>query len=188
MSYQKPRILHDYKDLFFSLIPLVLIAVVFAGLASQCSFSATGPTEGKIPHFDVQAALNSDARTLPFPIRNPAVPADWTPNSGSRDTITGPDGGPVSTVGYITPSGTYMQLTQSSASDEVLARSILGSRFANGTQQIGNQKWTVFAEPTEETAWIADFGQSRVLIKGAGDTSAFTTLAQAVTAAPQLSR
>ncbi|MEV0299269.1 DUF4245 domain-containing protein [Nocardia sp. NPDC050710] len=188
MSYQKPRILHDYKDLFFSLIPLVLIAVVFAGLASQCSFSAKGPTEGQIPKFDVAAALTADARTLPFPIRNPVLPEQWRPNSGSRNTITAAGGGPVSTVGYITAQGTYMQLTQSSATDEALARFVLGSRYATGTEQIGDQKWTVFTEPTEETAWIADFGQSRVLIKGAGDQAAFTTLAQAVTIAQPLSR
>ncbi|WP_054816309.1 DUF4245 domain-containing protein [Nocardia arizonensis] len=188
MSYQKPRVLHDYKDLFFSLIPLVLIAVVFAGLASQCSVAATGPTAGKIPHFDVRSALIADARTLPFPVRDPGMPGDWTPNSGSRDTITGPGGGPVSTVGYITPAGAYMQLTQTGATEEMLARHVLGSRYASGVQQVGEQRWTVYAEPTEETAWIADFGQSRVLIKGAGDAAAFTTLAGAVTSARPLSR
>ncbi|MGN2636025.1 DUF4245 domain-containing protein [Nocardia takedensis] len=188
MSYQKPRILHDYKDLFFSLIPLVLIAVVFAGLASQCSFSATGPTEGRIPQFDARAALAADARTLPFPVRDPAMPEDWTPNSGSRDTIIGAGGGPVSTVGYITPGGAYMRLSQSNAADDVLARHILGSRFASGTQTVGDQRWTVFAEPAEETAWVADFGGSRVLITGSGDAASFTTLATAVTTARPLTR
>ncbi|WP_431964640.1 DUF4245 domain-containing protein [Nocardia sp. bgisy134] len=188
MSYQKPRILHDYKDLFFSLIPLVLIAVVFAALASQCSFAAKGPTPGQIPHFDVNAALKTDARTLAFPIRNPSVPAEWTPNSGNRDTVTGAGGGPVSTVGYITGQGTYMQLTQSSATEESLARFVLGSRYASGAEKIGDQKWVVYAEPTEETAWIADLGGVRVLITGAGNKAAFETLAQAVTAAQPLAR
>nr|WP_198428299.1 DUF4245 domain-containing protein [Nocardia bovistercoris] len=180
--------MHDYRDLFFSLIPLVLIAVVFAGLASQCSFSGTGPTEGKIPTFDVHTALTSDARTLSFAIRDPAVPATWTPNSGRRDTATGPGGGQISTVGYITDSGAYMQLTQSNATDETLARHILGSRYASGIEQVGDRKWTVFAEPTEETAWIADLGQTRVLIKGAGDKDDFTILARAVGDAPPLAR
>ncbi|WP_378733819.1 DUF4245 domain-containing protein [Nocardia brasiliensis] len=186
MSYQKPRILNDYRDLFWSLIPLVLIAVVFAGLASQCSFGAKGPTQGQIPHFDVQAALTSDARTLPFPIRNPAVPADWTPNSGSRESISGTGGGPVSTVGYITAQGAYMRFTQSNATEESLARFVLGSRYASGTEQIGDQKWIVYSEPGSESAWITDLGQSRVLITGAGKKEAFTTLAQAITAAQPL--
>ncbi|MEV0245149.1 DUF4245 domain-containing protein [Nocardia sp. NPDC050712] len=188
MSYQKPRILLNYKDLFLSLIPLVLIVVVFAGVASQCSFAAKGPTQGQIPHFDVKTALTADAKTLPFPIRNPAVPADWTPNSGSRADITGAGGGAASTVGYITHQGTYMQLTQTAATEEALARFVLGSRYASGTQQLGNQRWTVYAEPTEETAWIADLGTSRVLIKGAGNEGAFKTLAQAIGTAQPLTR
>ncbi|WP_327110051.1 DUF4245 domain-containing protein [Nocardia sp. NBC_01730] len=188
MSYQKPRILNDYRDLFWSLIPLVLIAVVFAGLASQCSFAANGPTQGQIPHFDVQAALTADARTLPFPIRNPDLPADWTPNSGSRESIGSTGGGPVSTVGYITPQGTYMRFSQSNATEEALGRFVLGSRYASGTEQIGEQKWIVYAEQGSETAWIADLGQSRVLITGAGNHAAFATLAKAIAGVPPLTR
>jgi hypothetical protein len=186
VSYQKPRILNDYRDLLWSLLPLVLIVVVFAGLASQCSFAAKGPTQGKIPNFDATAALTSDARTLPFPIRNPGLPEGWAPNSGSRDTITGAGGGPVSTVGFLTPQGTYMRLTQSSATEESLSRFVLGSRYASGTEQIGDQKWVVYAEPGEESAWIADFGASRVLIGGAGNEAAFKTLAGAVATAQPL--
>jgi hypothetical protein len=169
VSYQKPRILNDYRDLFWSLIPLVLIAVVFAGL-------------------DVTAALANDAKTMPFPIRNPSLPEHWTPNSGSRDTITSAGGGPVSTVGYITPQGTYMRMSQSSATEEALARFVLGSRYGAGTEQVGDQKWVVYAEQGSETAWIADFGKSRVLITGAGNHAAFTTLAAAIDAAQPLQR
>ncbi|WP_069164596.1 DUF4245 domain-containing protein [Nocardia altamirensis] len=189
MSPQKPRILNDYRDLFWSLIPLVLIAVVFAGLASQCSFAANGPTQGQIPHFDVKAALSADARTLPFPIRNPAVPAEWKPNSGSREAISGTGGGPISTVGYITTQGTYMRFSQSNATEEALARFVLsGPRYGSGTEQVAGQKWVVYAEPGAESAWVADFGQSRVLITGAGNKEAFTTLAQAITTAQPIAK
>lgn len=186
MPYQKPRILHDYRDLFFSLIPLVLIAVVFAGVTSQCSFSASGPTQGAIPSFDAAAALRSDAQNLSFPVREPELPANWKPNSGSRDTITEAGGGTVSTIGYITGSGTYMELDQSDATEDVLARHIIGGRYATGTQEVGGQKWVVYAEPDAEPAWIADLGATRVLIRGAGDPAAFETLAGAVTAARPL--
>ncbi|WP_280232337.1 DUF4245 domain-containing protein [Nocardia cyriacigeorgica] len=186
MSYQKPRIMNDYRDLFWSLIPLALIAVVFAGLASQCSFAADGPTQGQIPSFDAKSALASDAAHLNFPIREPAVPEGWTPNSGSRDTITEAGGGTVSTIGYVTSAGTYMELNQSDATEVALARHTFGSRYASGTRDIGAQKWVVYDEPGEESAWIADFGQSRVLIRGAGDDAAFTALADAVTSAQPL--
>ncbi|MFF0545510.1 DUF4245 domain-containing protein [Nocardia thailandica] len=188
MSAAKPRILNDYRDLFWSLIPLVLIAVVFAGLASQCSFSTSGPSQGQIPHFDVDAALKLDAKSMPFPVRKPEVPAGWTPNSGSRENISLPGGGPVTTVGYITPQGTYMRVSQSGATEEALSRHVLGSRYATGTTEVAGQKWVVYSEPTEETGWIADLNGVRVLITGAGDDAAFRALAQGTTTAAPLTR
>ncbi len=188
VAQQKHRIFNDYRDLFWSLIPLVLIAVVLAGAASQCTVATNGPTQGQIPHFDADAALKSDAKTLPFPIRKPELPQGWVSNSGSRDTVVAAGGGPVSTVGYITPQGTYMRYSQSSATEESLARHVLGSRYATGTQDVAGQKWVLYTDPTEEPAWIADLGGVRVLITGAGNEAAFTTLAEAVTTATPLAK
>lgn len=186
MANPKPRILNNYKDLLWSLIPLVLLCVAFAALGQQCSVSTNGPTPGNIPHFDVKDALRSDAETLPFPIRQPSLPNDWRPNSGSRDTITTAGGGDVSAVGYITPQGTYMQLTQSDATEPALADHILRTRIPSGVQMVGDQKWTVYHVPGNEPAWITDFGTVRVLIKGAGNQSAYMTLAGAIDAAQPL--
>ncbi len=180
VSYQKPRSQHDYKDLFWSLLPLVLICLVIAAIASQCSFSANGPTPGKIPVFDAHAALRDDARTLPFPVREPALPEDWKPNSGSRDTVAGAGGGAVSTVGFITPQGTYMQLSQSNATADALAKHMLDTRSRSGTQQIGEHTWTVYHVEGSEPAWITDFGPVRAVVKGAGNQDAYKTLAGAV--------
>lgn len=188
MSNTKPRILNDWKDLFWSLLPLVLICLVIAGIASQCSFSAKGPTPGQIPHFDLNHALADDAKRLPFPIRKPALPEGWTPNSGHHDTITGTGGGSVSTVGFITPQGTYMQMTQSNAAEEALAKNVVGTRYATGVEQVGDRKWVVYAEPETETAWVTDFGDVRVLIKGAGNAAAYNTLASAIGQAQPLPR
>ncbi|MBB5912576.1 hypothetical protein BJY24_001443 [Nocardia transvalensis] len=179
--------MNDYRDLFWSLIPLVLICVAIAAIASQCSFSANGPTPGKIPDFDVHAALRTDAHTLPFPIRDPGLPGDWTPNSGSRDTVTGAGGGAVSTVGYITPQGTYMQLSQTDATADALANHVLGSRTRGGTQQIGDHTWTVYHVEGSEPAWITDLGSVRALVKGAGNQDAYKALAGAVGVAQPVS-
>ncbi|WP_067703341.1 DUF4245 domain-containing protein [Nocardia jejuensis] len=193
MSYQKPRTQHDYKDLFWSLLPLVLICLVIAGIASQCTFTANGPTAGQVPHIDVHTALKSDAHDFAFSVREPALPAEWTANSGSRDKITtastaGGTVNDVSTVGFLTPQGTYMQLTQTDATEEALAKKIVGTRYATGTEQIGDRKWVVYGETGTEPAWITDFGDVRVLIKGAGNKGAFTTLATAVDNAQPLPR
>lgn len=186
MSQQKHRIFNDYRDLFWSLIPLVLAAIVLAGVASQCTVATNGPTQGQVPFFDADAALKSDAKSLSFPIRKPELPQGWVSNSGSRDTITTSGGGDVSTVGYLTPQGTYMRYSQSDASEEALSRHVLGSRYPTGTQDVDGHKWVVYTEPTEETGWIADLGGVRILITGAGNEAAFTTLARAITAAEPL--
>ncbi|MBL1076034.1 DUF4245 domain-containing protein [Nocardia sp. 2] len=181
MSYQKPRTQHDYKDLFWSLLPLVLVCLFIAGVARACAFSADGPTPGQIPSVDAEATLELDARTLGFPVRMPVLGDQWRPNSANKKkTIDGAGGGKVSTIGYISPEGTYMQLTQSDATEDALAREIIGTRYATGTEQIGDRKWVVYAEQGTEPAWITDFGPVRVLIRGAGDNATFTTLATAV--------
>ncbi|MBO0856393.1 MAG: DUF4245 domain-containing protein [Nocardia sp.] len=178
--------MNDYRDQIWSLIPLVLICVVLAAVASQCTFTTHGPTPGRVPSFDVQAALHDDARSLGFPVRDPAVPADWKPNSGNRETIAGPHGGTISTVGYITSNGTYLGLSQSDATENELADHVLSTRSPGGSRMEGAQKWTVYHVDGSEPAWIADFGTSRVLIKGAADESAYATLATAVGAAQPL--
>lgn len=183
---QKPRIMNDYRDLIWSLIPLLLICVVLAAVASQCTFSADGPTPGKVPTFDVQSALHDDADVMRFPIRDPAVPADWQPNSGSRDTIMGQSGGKISTVGYITSNGTYLQLSQTDASESALAKHVVDTRSPSGERMVGTQKWTVYHVADSEPAWIADFGSSRVLLKGAAGDGSYQTLAAAVDAAQPL--
>ncbi|MEU3012736.1 DUF4245 domain-containing protein [Nocardia asteroides] len=188
VAQQKHRIFNDYRDLFWSLIPLVLIAIVLAGAASQCTVATNGPTQGQVPFFDADAALKSDARSLPFAIRNPDLPQDWVSNSGSRDTIVTTGGGPVSTVGYITPQGTYMRYSQTSASEEALSRHVLGSRYPTGTQDIAGHRWVVYSEPTEESGWITDLDGVRILITGAGNEAAFATLAEAITVAAPLAK
>ncbi|RDI59066.1 DUF4245 domain-containing protein [Nocardia pseudobrasiliensis] len=188
MSSSKPRILNDYRDLIWSLIPLILICVVLAAVAQQCSVATNGPTPGNVPNFQLHDALRDDARTLPFPIREPALPPDWHPNSGSRDTVTGTGGGAISTVGFITPQGTYMQLSQSNATVDALANHIEKTRTPNGTQKIGDHIWTVFHVQGSEPAWITDLGQVRLLIKGAGNQPAYTTLATAAAEAQPIPR
>jgi len=167
--------------MIWSLIPLVLFAVVIAGIARSCSFSPGGPTAGPVPQFDVKAALNFDAAELDFPIRNPVVPDTWQPNSGSRGTVSGDDGGDVSTVGYITDAGRYLQLSQSSATEKSLVGWVAGSpRTPSGVEQFAGNSWVQYPEEDGEPIWVTDLGAVRVLITGSGSTEEFTALATAV--------
>ena len=115
--------------MFWSLAPLVLGCILLAGMVGMCSFAPRGTNQGQIPTYDVATALRADAATLGFPIRLPQLPAGWQPNSGGRGGIengrTDPSTGQrlnaaTSIVGYISPTGMYLSLTQSNADEDKL--------------------------------------------------------------------
>jgi len=188
VANSKPRILNNNRDMVWSLIPLVIACLLIAGVASQCSLSPGGPKQGPIPNFDVNTALQYDASEIGFPVRNPSVPEGWTPNSGSRATISGDNGGAVSTVGYITGTGAYLQLTQSSASEEQLVPFVAGSEtaYASGAQNVSGRDWVVYGEEGSRNYWVSDFGDVRILLGGTATTEDFTTLASILEATEPL--
>ncbi|WP_072688064.1 DUF4245 domain-containing protein [Rhodococcus marinonascens] len=187
MASDKPRILHNNRDMVWSLLPLVLFCVLIAGIASQCTLSPGGPTSGPIPSFDADAALEYDAKDLSFPVRQPVTPEGWAPNSGSRSIVSGDDGGDSTTVGFITSAGRYIQLTQSDALETVLVPFVAGDpRTATGTEEVAGHSWIVYGGEGVEPIWISDFGDVRILTTGSASPEEFEQLATSVADAPVL--
>ncbi len=196
----KPRLLQDGRDMFWSLGPLVVGCIVLAGLVGMCSFQPGGTTKGTIPSYDVSAALHADATTLGFPIRLPRLPAGWQPNSGSRggiqngrtDLSTGQHlNATTSTVGYITPTGMYLSLTQSNADEDKLVASIHPSMVPTGTVDVAGTNWVVYqggtaGEPVWTTRLASPVGPTQIAVTGAGSTDQFRTLAAATQSQPPL--
>ncbi|MFN8067286.1 MAG: DUF4245 domain-containing protein [Mycolicibacterium insubricum] len=191
----KARLLQDGRDMFWSMAPLVIACIVLAGLLGQCSFQPTGPKAGPVPFYDAGAALHSDATTLGFPIRQPALPDGWQPNSGARDGIDGGRVDPVSgqraraltsRVGYVTPRGTYLSLTQSNADEEKLVASLHADVYPTGTQDVAGTRWVVYqGAGTAEPVWTTRLqtpgaGSTQIALTGTGSTDEFRTLAEAV--------
>ncbi|MBY6365586.1 DUF4245 domain-containing protein [Rhodococcoides corynebacterioides] len=187
MAEKKPRILQNNKDMAWSLIPLLLACLVIAAIAGQCSLRVGGPEAGQVPRIDLGASLQADADALDFPIRRPEVPAEWIPNSASRPAVTGADA-VASTVGFVTPAGSYLGLTQSDAGEEELLRFRAdGARTdGQGVESTAGTEWVVYRGEDTEPFWIADLGESRALITGSGSQDEFLTLASAVASAPVL--
>lgn len=164
----------------------------------MCSFQARGPSTGPVPSYDASAALRADAQTLGFEIRMPELPEGWRPNSGSRTGLeagrTDPETGQrvrakVSTVGYLTPSGMYVSLTQSNADEDTLVRSLHADAYPSGTVEVAGVTWVTYQSAAEETArgepvWTTHLagtaGGTQIAITGAGSPDDFRTLAQAV--------
>jgi hypothetical protein len=203
----KPRLLQDGRDMFWSLVPLVVGCIVLAGLVGMCSFQPGGSKQGVIPTYDAAAALHADAQTLGFPVRLPQLPAGWHPNSGGRGGIengrTDPATGQrlsaaTSTVGYISPTGMYVSLTQSNADEDKLVGSIHPSAYPTGTVEVDGAHWVVYrgdgpgaqaesaAEPLWTTRLAGPAGAAQIAITGAANPDQFRTLALATQLAPPL--
>jgi hypothetical protein len=195
--------------MFWSLVPLALGCIVLAGMVGMCSFQLSGTNKGTIPSYDAAAALRADAQTLGFPIRLPHLPAGWQPNSGGRGGIengrtiqsTGQRlKAATSIVGYISPTGMYLSLTQSNADEDKLVGSIHPAAYPTGTVDVAGTKWVVYqgaghgadqnggadAEPVWTTRLASPAGASQIAITGAGSTDQFRTLATATQSQPPL--
>ncbi|WP_375487328.1 DUF4245 domain-containing protein [uncultured Mycobacterium sp.] len=199
----KPRLLQDGRDMFWSIAPLAVACILLAGLVGMCSFAPSGTNTGTIPSYDAASALRADAQTLGFPIRLPRLPQGWQSNSGSRGGIengrTDPANGQrlnaaTSTVGYISPTGMYLGLTQSDADEDKLVRSIHSSMYPTGTVDVDGTRWIVYqgsdqggaTEPVWTTRLGGAPGGTQIAITGAGSTDQFRTLAAATQSQPPL--
>lgn len=192
----KPRLLQDGRDMFWSLAPLVLGCILLAGMVGMCSFQPGGANHGTVPSYDAATALRADAATLGFPIRVPALPSGWQPNSGGRggiaegrtDQATGQRlRATTSTVGYISPTGMYLSLTQSNADEDKLVASIHPGMYPSGTIDVAGTSWIVYqgadqhgpVEPVWTTRLAGPTGPTQLAITGAGTLEQFRTLAAA---------
>lgn len=190
----KPRLLHDGRDMFWSIAPLVAACIVLAGLVGTCSFRPGGPSTGPVPSFDAAAALSADAQTLGFPIRLPKPPPHWQANSGGRgsiddgriDVATGQRSRAVtSTVGYLTPAGMYMRVTQSNADETKLMdwmHPVRSAQRPTGTINVDDTRWVVYegdAEPVWTTRLDGPAGAAQLAVTGAGSPDDFRVLAAA---------
>jgi hypothetical protein len=185
---QKPRLLQDGRDMFWSLAPLVVACIVLAGLVGMCSFQATGPKTGPPPSYDAVAALHADAAQLGFPVRLPQLPDGWHANSGRRGTI---EADRTSTVGYLAPSGMYLSLTQSSADEQRLVASIDSDLVPTGAQNVDGVSWVVYqggekTQPVWTTRLNGPTSPAQIAITGAASHDEFRTLAAATQSQPPL--
>lgn len=195
----KPRLLQDGRDMFWSIAPLVVACIILAGMVGMCAFSPGGVNRGPVPSYDAVSALRADAQTLGFLVRLPRLPEGWQPNSGGRGGIpdgrTDPSTGQrlhavTSTVGYISPTGMYLSLTQSNADEDKLVGSIHPSMFPSGTVDVDGTRWIVYQGDGVEAIWTTRLkspsGPAQVAITGAGGVDQFRTLAAATQSQPPL--
>ena len=185
--------------MFWSIAPLVVACIILAGLVGMCTFAPGGTNRGPVPSYDAAGALRADAQTFAFPVRLPRLPDGWQPNSGSRggiedgriDPATGQRLRAVtSTVGYLSPTGMYVSLTQSNADEDKLVGSIHPAMYPTGTVDVDGTRWIVYQGDGVEAVWTTRLanpaGPAQVAVTGAGGDDQFRTLAAATQSQPPL--
>lgn len=157
---------------------LVLVVLVLGFVSSGAGFTPAGPVTdpSAVRVVDAPAQLRGLAGVVPFPVLVPATPPGWRANSVGTDVV---DGRKVARVGYLTPSGSYVQLQQSDATEEAILAAGAGARnlVAQGAQAVGGRNWVVYGTRPGEPVWIADTGSARLAITGSGNDDEFRALA-----------
>ena len=173
------------RDMVLSMVVLAVVVLALAAISNGFSFSPGGASSNtsNLPSVDVSAELHAAVSQVKFPLREPRPPTGWRPNSDSVDPIgNGTD--QAVRIGWITPGGRYLQLSQSNAGPLDLVRSAAGlgadvAVSATGTETVNGTQWTVYPGIRSESSWVADLGPVRLFITGNGTADEFRTLAVA---------
>jgi len=162
---------------------LAVVALVLYGMYGQVSFSPGGATQGQAPTADVTGGLQRAAPLVGFPVVIPApLPDGWNANSFSfaekPGTSTAP---PTVRAGWLTPEGRFITVAQSNgATADVLVAELGAAGASTGTEQVGDEPWTVTTGRRGEAAWVRTDGDVTYLITGSAAAEDFRTLATAV--------
>lgn len=183
----KPRILQGNRDMIWSMLALMAGCLVFAAIGGFVSCSPGGkPQTGPIPEFDAAHAYAQDARTMPYPVREPQLPEGWQSNSGRTQDAAG---NPVSIVGYVTPDGGYVELLQTNAVALDLRGFGQGPRPHEQALPLAGHEWTVFTGDEDiRPMWVLDLGEVRLGVSGQSTQAEFETMARAASEAEPLPR
>lgn len=172
------------RDMLLSMIVLAAVVLILAGLTKGCSFSPGGPSTNSslLPAVDVSAELRAALPQVKIPLRQMQPPAGWRANSASVDQLGSND--EAVRIGWITPEGHFLQISQSDATALALVRSAANVSndtpvSATGSETVDGTKWTVYPGVRSESSWVADLGTARVFITGNGTTNEFRSLADA---------
>lgn len=174
------------RDMLLSMVVLAVACLILAGITSECSFSPGGPSTNSslLPTVDVGAEFQAAAAQVKFPLREMQPPSGWRANSDAVDQLGANGVNTAVRIGWITPAGHYLQVSESDAGALDLVRSAAGlgdnaSVTPTGTHTVNGTKWTVYPGVRDESSWVTDLGSERLFITGNGTDSEFATLAAA---------
>ncbi|GAB3454800.1 hypothetical protein GCM10027436_56510 [Actinophytocola sediminis] len=178
------------RDMIGAMVVLLVIVGVLVTVTRGCSFDPGGPSVApdSAPSVDASAKLRVAAGSVAFPVRQPELSARWRANSSSTSSIgEGADADVVVRVGWVTPSGRYLQLSQSGGDAQaVLAAETGESAAASRSVEVAGVTWDEHASRREEVAWLTTFDGTVTVVTGSATEEEFRTMAEAVGSAKPL--
>ena len=171
------------RSIVMTVLVLAVAVLAVTGFLRACSFAPTTPDVDRstLPRVDVAEVVTDATASVSFPLRAPAAPADWVPQSFDVVPVAGTR---AVRLGWVTPDSSFVRLVQSNAPEDALVRFAGGQPAAQGTVADAGRPWVVHTGVRDESLWVADLGDVRLLITGSGSPSRFTQLAEATLAAP----
>lgn len=110
-----------------------------------------------------------------FPLREPKMPEGWVPNSARRSQV-GAEPAPL--VGWVIDGERYISLRQTSADFKAATQPDQHFREAAGTEEAGGLTWHVYKGEDARPIWVADAGETRLILEGMASHEDMATAAE----------
>lgn len=162
-----------------------VIGMVLALLVSVLAFGAVvllnpaNRAETYQRNVDVAAIAvqaRSDAGFAPLAA---TLPEGWRSNYARWNAGTA-DGVPNWEVGYLTPGGNFIALTQTVKANSTWLAQRTEQAPVTGSRDVGGLPWELRDKPRDDTSLILDYRGTTVLLRGIADLAEFDVLGGAV--------
>lgn len=171
--------------MFINVVIIVVMMLIGVGATGLCTYNPGRPENGPVQEVDARTFLGLESRATNFPIRYPDMPEGWVTNSARRTMI---DQQPAPVVGWVTPDGGFLQITQTGADMETaIAAQDSALRPNERTETVAGREVKVLTsdDAAVRPLWAVDTGDARLVVTGAGTDEEFETLiAAALSATP----
>jgi Protein of unknown function (DUF4245) len=178
------------RDMIGAVVVLLIVTGVLVTVTRGCTFDPGGPdvSPDTAPSVDASRELADAARTVTFPLRTPSLPREWRANSSSTAAVgSGAAADVVVRVGWVTPGGRFVQLSQSGGDPaDVLATETGEQASSTGAVEVEGVSWQVHPSRRDEVAWVAELDGAVAVITGSGTEEEFRVMAGAVRSAEPL--
>lgn len=138
------------------------------------------PKPEAVKPVDPIAAVTLVTMQKDFP---PLVPSGlatgWTATSARFEPTVKSGGRSVFHVGYVTPSGEYAQVQETTATSAAFLAESTDGGVAGGTRQVGGRTWQVWTSDGRDSLVLAD-GSHVVVVSGTGGIDEVAALAGAL--------